>query len=877
MCPSPPLSLVPEEDAMDYEVGDKVEVLVEIYGSRSWHPATVVAVRPDLQRCIVEYDYEEDARDTVDWVDIWRRPLASEVEESEDDSDEERHPATGGFFFKAGDRVELLRSHPDYGDAWYPATVECVVDPESETYRVQRVSGPRRSPDEEEEEHQEQGMANFRPAVVESEFLLDLRHGAQVEVRCDGGWAIGVVLGAVGASQYRVAIGEKVKVIKEVRDLRPRYKWDWENREWSVIASFPPKGICIVELFYSLSDCDVTVNLMSIRKSHFVVFSLWMKCFTHALNSKPLGDTFSWEQFLLTIEIIYGCKFDAYPNLLGIKGLLLSWLLSACVKRPRSPVERASDDDERSSDPESIETKRSIKQQKHLGGMPDGSGHALVSNMDNVSGNTNCVLRKKVTTKKGSKRKFHLKKSREEQSNPHSSLDATTTPLSTMGICGSLSDQGLTATLNNSCQANRNEDEVATQLPFIKSLPAWSLFEEMEVFKKMPQQPHFGPLQKEKPIQHEGIALGLTATFAIVVECISNSCIEDNYESFQDKDYVFSQLKHFGFSVDKLQTCLNKLIEMKSEYAKHITERDIVQAQKQLKRDSCSKVDSLRDLLMRLGLELLPLAEEKKAREAEISELEEAESMVKKACHDIKERFGDTLAEYIVYTCEINKLGVCGSLSDQGSTAMSINSSSQANRNEDEVATQLPFIKSLPVWSSFEEMEVFKKMPQQPHFGPLQKEKPIQREGIALGLMGSFANVVESISNSSIEDNYESFQDKDYVLSHLKHFGFSVDKLQTCLNKLIEMKSEYAKHVTERDIVQAQKQLKGDSCSEIDNQRDEKIKMLMQLGQELQQLHEAKRAREAEFSELKEAESMVDKACQDMKEQFGDTLVEHLG
>ncbi|TVU31554.1 hypothetical protein EJB05_23243, partial [Eragrostis curvula] len=536
---------------MDYEVGDKVEVLVEIYGRRSWHPATVVVVLPDQERCIVEYDNEDGARDTVDWADIRRRPPASEVEDSDDDGDEERNPASGGdIFFKAGDRVELLRSHPDYGDAWYPATVEYLVDPESETYRVRRDSGPRRSPDEEEEEeeeHQELGMANFRPAVVESEFMpLDLRPGAQVEARCDGVWAIGAVLGAVGSSQYRVAIGEEVKVIKEVRDLRPRYKWDWENREWRVVASFPPK--------------------------------------------------------------------------------------SASVKRPRSPVERASDD-EHDYDYESTVTKRSMKQRQHLGGMPDGSEHALVSTMDNVS-----VLHFALKLSRSS---VHLKKRCEEQWNPHSSLDATMMQLSTMGIRGSMSDQGLTATFNSSFQANQNEDEVATQLPFIKRLPLWSSFEEMEVFKKMPQQPHFGPLQKEEPLLREGIALGLMGTFANVAESISHSSIEDSYKLFQDKDSALSQMKRFGFNVDKLQKCLNKLIKMKSEYARRITEKDIVQAQKQSNEDSCSKVNSLRDkkvkMLVQLAQELQKLDEEKKAREEEFLELEEAESMVDKACQDIKE------------------------------------------------------------------------------------------------------------------------------------------------------------------------------------------------------------------------------------------------
>jgi hypothetical protein len=46
-----------------------------------------------------------------------------------------------------------------------------------------------------------------------------------------------------------------------------------------------------------------------------------------------------------------------------------------------------------------------------------------------------------------------------------------------------------------------------------------------------------------------------------------------------------------------------------------------------------------------------------------------------------------------------------------------------------------------------EKIEVFENLPQLPHFGKLIGCPPELREGKALGLMASFANIAESIQN----------------------------------------------------------------------------------------------------------------------------------
>uniref|UniRef100_A0A0A9CKF0 Uncharacterized protein n=1 Tax=Arundo donax TaxID=35708 RepID=A0A0A9CKF0_ARUDO len=229
-----------------------------------------------------------------------------------------------------------------------------------------------------------------------------------------------------------------------------------------------------------------------------------------------------------------------------------------------------------------------------------------------------------------------------------------------------------------------------------------------------------------------------------------------------------------------------------------------------------------------------------------------------------------------------------GSLLGEGQSA-TINSSCEANRNEglltDETATHVPFVKRLfPVWSTIEKMEVFKKVPQRPHFGPLEEKLRGLREGMALCLMVSFANVVESIRESSIEDSDESFEEMDNILSLLKDNGFDVDNLQACLKKLIWTKSEYAKHLEEKDVLQEQKLLKGTCCSRVNSLLAKKMEAVVELEEklghlrrEVQQLAEEKERGDEELSELETAESMVNKACYDIEKQFRDALAEHLG
>lgn len=101
----------------------------------------------------------------------------------------------------------------------------------------------------------------------------------------------------------------------------------------------------------------------------------------------------------------------------------------------------------------------------------------------------------------------------------------------------------------------------------------------------------------------------------------------------------------------------------------------------------------------------------------------------------------------------------------------------------------LPFIKESTMWEIVETMEVFRGMPQQPHFHPLEQYEVQFREGMAIGLMVTFANLVESIQKLRITDSIDIFEEKLKALVPLELNGFNVPFIRSRLEKLLEIRS----------------------------------------------------------------------------------------
>ncbi|KAF5190424.1 hypothetical protein FRX31_019987 [Thalictrum thalictroides] len=104
----------------------------------------------------------------------------------------------------------------------------------------------------------------------------------------------------------------------------------------------------------------------------------------------------------------------------------------------------------------------------------------------------------------------------------------------------------------------------------------------------------------------------------------------------------------------------------------------------------------------------------------------------------------------------------------------------------------LPFVKTSDLWEGFESMEVFQLMPQYPHFRPLEKENEELREGLAIGNMVNFANLMKRTCKAQLDDPRSMLQMKLKALPAFEEHGFTVQPIRSRLEKLLKLKDCYS-------------------------------------------------------------------------------------
>lgn len=152
----------------------------------------------------------------------------------------------------------------------------------------------------------------------------------------------------------------------------------------------------------------------------------------------------------------------------------------------------------------------------------------------------------------------------------------------------------------------------------------------------------------------------------------------------------------------------------------------------------------------------------------------------------------------------------------------------------------LPFEKCSFLWESFESMEVLSAMPQQPHFRPLEQYCKEFREGMAIGLMVTFSDLLGRICKLQITDSRSRFDEGLKTLVHLEEHGFNVQGVCARLEELLGMKDNQERLLEKKsalEVIISEKQKEKDCLNseiqEIDN-------TIMNLEQSLMQFHQKK-------------------------------------
>ncbi|PIA60936.1 hypothetical protein AQUCO_00300449v1 [Aquilegia coerulea] len=122
-------------------------------------------------------------------------------------------------------------------------------------------------------------------------------------------------------------------------------------------------------------------------------------------------------------------------------------------------------------------------------------------------------------------------------------------------------------------------------------------------------------------------------------------------------------------------------------------------------------------------------------------------------------------------------------------TANTYSSSIQEDEGQKPLNNEsLPFIKSSNLWENVESMDVFKLIPQHPHFRPLEKLNEELREGAAFGNMWIFVSLMERTCEAQLDDPRSKFENKLKALTDLENLGFTVQPIRSRLEAMLRIK-----------------------------------------------------------------------------------------
>ncbi|KAM0852211.1 hypothetical protein ACQ4PT_051911 [Festuca glaucescens] len=802
--------------------------IVEAFHNDGWWSGILLATDPltaafPITREVITFQDPRHVRARRDYVDGHWVPSRAAVSVK---------PKRAVKVYEVGDKVEVVRDREVYGYSWFPATVAKVIDGLSYLVEYTDLEGEEGGGKAMEYLH----CLFIRPDVEhsprESEFQLG--PGAAVEVYCDGAWSPGLVNKAIAEGEYEVCVDgkeEELLLNKVPELLKPQYKWD--GKHWRIRQG----------------------------------------------NRRQ----------------------------------------SVSGKRPSSAVKVASGDDEHSNHAQSSATKRSRKElpPKNLEELTEGSELALESDMDT----TVSALRKLLASSYSPKSCSPCSRKNNFQVLSKRIVSSCAAPMKGLGLLDASPEH---PTLQNESRANGIVKVVIQEIPL-----------DMMHSDGQFSTPDGGTSADETH------AMVLSA--GLRKQKMDSSCVDNAVEEPLESPLFVQQLqvekctvKHKGGDVHPiraLQGNSNTFDNIQLTGNDNSTSRDIVCA---LTASTCGTPSPL-DKHMRAsdavsrgtdnGSTTKVFASKKSAekkrgikkvsvRQKECSVERQVEKRGPHTCQQLNGNLEEGVNVNVVTNEELFPLVpkgfkaiykgqgfLDGGKVDKRPIQLQIQNAGSSQSTMDNtilrscsvVGTSLhptfhschisgecaPFVKSSPIWGQIEPLEVFRKVPQEPHFLPLRQFVPELREGMAIGLMVTYASLVESVKKSCINDDIDLFRRKMSALAHLEENGFDVKSLQHSLSKLVQIKLEHTQHLGDlgklKELLPGKESAVSQKCALLDEKEGaifELEQRLECLRGEAEQIARETRDEDAELCRMKVDVNMAQEVCGGDEMQFRSTLAE---
>ncbi|RLM58957.1 uncharacterized protein C2845_PM18G09260 [Panicum miliaceum] len=776
--------------------------------------------------------------------------------------------------YAVGDKVEVGRDRDVYGHSWFPATVARIVDDLS--YVVEYFDLEEEGDGGPEKATEYLHWSFIRPAVEhlprESEFRVG--PGAAVEAYCDGAWSPGVVRRVVGDGEFEVSIvGKKAELLvtKVVELLKPQYKWN--GKQWKIVTAKRWANLRRRSMLGQNLSSPVDVSSSGDDYSHDPESSGTKKSkkeLQHAVLAENSEHASVSEIYTPLSALCKSPESNHSDSQLSEKNGLQ---VTSQGTVSSVPINGLCAPGHSTPQNESIpnSTGETVNNEEILTEMMDSDGHVNASggeahdmlsiaelrkNMASARRNSSAhPTKKKVLAVKSLKVKKGISKSKGCKTHPIQELQGrndTSDNIQLKGninfsskdiVCAlSVSVEGQTTkTLDRRVtrQTNRGSStykKLAKRKGHREQCSPLSSLDVTSTARQRGRKKVPGPM-KESPLAEK---LDNTLEDTLNVTEFSDQdmlpMIPPGFESMYDGKGVDI---HGSLSEEEPPSMINNI------------------SQANINADACTDHATTQVANCNHLMETSILS---------------VDHPVQEAGRKVDGRLTQTRVQNAGSSECIMDHSPLRSCSASGSSIMPSHLPVSQGH-------QVLFVKKSEMWHLVEARDVFKEVPQRPHFLPLRELSPALREGTALGLMVAFADLVRDIKEASIDHDIEWFEDKIGTLCYLEGNGFDVQLLQRTLTELLHIKSNRTSYLGEIHKLKAQIVGKTASTSRIDALLDEKDRAIAELEQKLgrlrqesQKIAKDKDLEEVELFRLKAARSRIVEAYSDAEQQFRNTL-----
>ncbi|KAL2540409.1 DUF724 domain-containing protein 6 [Abeliophyllum distichum] len=180
----------------------------------------------------------------------------------------------------------------------------------------------------------------------------------------------------------------------------------------------------------------------------------------------------------------------------------------------------------------------------------------------------------------------------------------------------------------------------------------------------------------------------------------------------------------------------------------------------------------------------------------------------------------------------------------------------------------LPFVKNTMLWKTIESMEVFQRMPQNPHFQPLESFKESSREGLAIGFMVTFSSVVDKASRLHFNDPKSITDDILETLADLERHGFDVRAVRDRITGLTLVKERQEQLMGQLGEINGQIVEHNLEINKMDEEIGEINRQIRNLQEKLSVARSAKETKNREIVSLQSKQQEVKESIKNVECDF---------